>query len=157
MKPVYLLPALALLIPGSAFAQTSKWHFVGISGQGGETEAALLVDSGTIASPAPNIRDAWSANLFARIQDLGGGTRYGEMRIRYRFDCAANTFAIRDVSVWLDGRKLGETSAEGETKPVNPNSPAAGMAKAVCSGNFSALPPIQTASPDAERLRRFGN
>jgi hypothetical protein len=157
VKPIHLLAAIALFAPGTAFAQASDWRVVDVTASGTERESIMLVDVSSLDAPERNIRVAWNANIFARKQDLGNGTYYSELRIKYRFDCAANTFAIRDISVWLDGELVTETSTEGEPKVINPGTPASKMANAVCSGNFIPLVPIQGASPDAERRRRFGN
>ncbi|NML05009.1 surface-adhesin E family protein [Sphingomonas sp. G-3-2-10] len=156
MKPTHLLAAIALLAPGTAFAQASDWRFVDVTASGTERESLMLVDAKSVTNPAKDIREAWNSNVFARNQDLGNGTLYSELRIKYRFDCAANTFAIRDIRILLDGTAVTETSTEGEAKVINPGTPAAKMAAAVCSGNFSGFAPARGGTPNTERRARFG-
>ncbi|MDF7775038.1 hypothetical protein P1X14_07260 [Sphingomonas sp. AOB5] len=150
-----MISAAALAVAPAAMAQKADWRNAGAIGTG-DAAALFMVDASSVTVVSGDVRQVLTATHFAQPRQFDSGVRYTAIRIAYNFDCRANTFQAQNANVW-DGEKLVLSGGSPRAvNPVNADSPVAAVARAVCSGNFAALPRIRAATPNLEGLAHFG-
>ncbi|MDF7775039.1 hypothetical protein P1X14_07265 [Sphingomonas sp. AOB5] len=155
MRVKAMMAAAALLAAPAAMAQASDWRSVDEFGSG-DRQSMMFVDAASVKRPSATTREVMVMSHFMVARQFTSGQRYTAIRISYRIDCSANTFQTFKSTAYLEEQPLFSSDTLTPAAPINEGTIVGRVAPMACSGNFSSVPKITSATPNLEGKRIFG-